>query len=165
MKQNNGLSDIEQGTTCEGHFKKWKPPPLRIINRIIVCHFAPKIGRLHVSCLFPVISYLFLPPNRIHQNGNTMGPQMANLWVTYLHQEVSSKCHISFSSYRYILSCIRGMSLLILFQKYETRLFKNSAMSALIQTDFSYCVCGIQRRCPYPLCFGIIWHGTDFFFL
>lgn len=39
---------------------KWKAPA-KIINRVIVCHFAPKIERLHVSGRLPVISHLFLP--------------------------------------------------------------------------------------------------------
>lgn len=37
---------------------KWKAPS-EIINRIIVCHFAPKIGRRRVSGPLPVISLVF----------------------------------------------------------------------------------------------------------
>ncbi len=57
MEENNGVRDNEQGPPVKV-IAKWKAPS-EIINRIIVCHFAPKIGRLHVSGPLPVISYLF----------------------------------------------------------------------------------------------------------
>lgn len=72
MEENNGVRDNEQGPPVKV-ISKWKAPS-KIINRIIVCHFAPKIGRLHVSRPLPVISYLFLtgPPLSYtgHFNGN-----------------------------------------------------------------------------------------------
>lgn len=62
---------------------KWKAPS-EIINRIIVCHFAPKIGRRRVSGPLPVISLVFDSTSVVlllyvgHVNGNRL-PQRFHL--------------------------------------------------------------------------------------
>lgn len=56
MEENNGVRDTEPRPPVKA-VAKWKAPA-QIINKMIVAHFAPKIGRL----LLPVISPLFLAP-------------------------------------------------------------------------------------------------------
>lgn len=57
MEENNRLGNNELGPPVKV-ISKWKTP-FKIINRIVVCHFAANMGGLHVGDPLPVISLVF----------------------------------------------------------------------------------------------------------